>query len=570
MPELKDISIKVKNYKSFGDKPEGFDRLAQINLIIGKNNSGKSALLDAIEYSAVQQESILPSLHHNGEQPELIIKNHLEDFEISSVFPKGTGGGVVGGDFYEYGKAWVGKPITLSYPVTKGTGTFVDIEPSFTTEAITREFSQRLAERVKRPFEGYAVRRIAADRDIATEAVSEGANLSPNGEGATNLIRYCLHDADANATSFIKSDLLDALNYVFEGETTFTDILVKSRGGMWEVYLVEDTKGNEVSLSNSGSGLKTIILVLLQLLVMPKFLPAYSQDHFIFSFEEIENNLHPGLLRNMLTFIRSYAEEKGSVFFITTHSSVSIDLFDGDIIAQIVHVTHDKKISKVTTVSQHLDKKGVIDDLDIRASDILQSNSVIWVEGPSDRIYINHWISLYSDGKLKEGKHYQCVFYGGRLLARLSADPANSDEVNILSVNSNAILVIDSDITTPNGNINATKQRMKQEVDEVNGYVWVTDGKEIENYLPKTLLESYYNQKTKTLFKKTTKIQNFLNNLKSTEGDKFVANKVLYADAYCELFTKDMLDENADLKNHVAQVCKKLRTWNKLEKPPID
>ena len=33
---------------------------------------------------------------------------------------------------------------------------------------------------------------------------------------------------------------------------------------------------------------------------------------------------------------------------------------------------------------------------------------LIWVEGPSDRIYINRWIELFSEGKLEEGRDHQC------------------------------------------------------------------------------------------------------------------------------------------------------------------
>ncbi len=44
-----DQSIKIKNYKCFvGDKPQGFEKIYPINIITGKNNSGKSSLVDMI------------------------------------------------------------------------------------------------------------------------------------------------------------------------------------------------------------------------------------------------------------------------------------------------------------------------------------------------------------------------------------------------------------------------------------------------------------------------------------------------------------------------------------------
>ncbi len=40
-------------------------------------------------------------------------------------------------------------------------------------------------------------------------------------------------------------------------------------------------------------------------------------------------------------------------------------------------------------VEHFLDKNSILSDIGFKASDILQANGVIWVEGPSDRIYIN-------------------------------------------------------------------------------------------------------------------------------------------------------------------------------------
>lgn len=569
MTDLRTVSLKVKNYKSFGDDPQGLDAILPVNLIIGKNNAGKSALLDAISFAAVKQQSILPNLYNNGKTPELLVTKPLSEDEIKRVFSPNTAGGLNGTNHFEYGKNWVGKPITYSTSFTSDGHVFIDIDPPFTTEAIKDEFAPQLASALDRPLADYIVRRVAADRDIRPERAQSGANLSPDGVGATNLIRFCLHDADANASSLIKKGFLKALNYVFEGETEFTDVVVKSRGDMWEIYLVEAHKESEIPISNSGSGLKTIILVLLQLLVMPHFIASKGLGYFIYEFEEVENNLHPGLLRNLLSFIRAYAKENGSTFFITTHSSVMIDLFDKDSGAQILHVTHDKVVSRVSPTKHYLDKKGIIEDLDVRSSDILQSNAVIWVEGPSDRTYINHWISLYSDNAIREGEHYQCVYYGGKLLARVSADPGNSDEANILKVNTNAILVMDSDIVLPNGTVNETKKRMSEEVKAVNGVVWITDGKEIENYLPKTLLEKFYSKTTTPSFTKRTKIQDFLNGLSSGAGDVFVQKKQLYAERFIELYTKEMLEADNELLTHITEICKVLTKWNGIKKPEV-
>ena len=58
------------------------------------------------------------------------------------------------------------------------------------------------------------------------------------------------------------------------------------------------------------------------------------------------------------------------------------------------HVKKEDELIKLNALDNILGKKGCLDDIGIKASDILQSNGIIWVEGPSDRIYINKWIDF--------------------------------------------------------------------------------------------------------------------------------------------------------------------------------
>jgi putative ATP-dependent endonuclease of the OLD family len=62
---------------------------------------------------------------------------------------------------------------------------------------------------------------------------------------------------------------LDDLNSIFEPDTSFTRILVQQlQDERWEVFLEEAEKGR-VSLSQSGSGLKTVLLGLVYLHLVP-------------------------------------------------------------------------------------------------------------------------------------------------------------------------------------------------------------------------------------------------------------------------------------------------------------
>ena len=102
---------------------------------------------------------------------------------------------------------------------------------------------------------------------------------------------------------------------------------------------------------------------------------------------------------------------------------------------------------------------------------MLQANGLIWVEGPSDRIYLNRWIELYSDGRLREGRDYQCVFYGGALLAQVqfsSPEDEAAKLANLFQINHNLVVVCDGDRTAKGSdNLKPRVERIREEVEKI-------------------------------------------------------------------------------------------------------
>jgi len=489
--DLRNVSIKVKNYKSIGADEQGYAGICPVNLIIGRNNTGKSTLLDLIEYATSPADRNLLAQGHKGRQPEVIITNVLVEDELKPVFRENTSGGDIPGNHWQFGSRWLGKPITWKLE-PGGNRVFVALDPPLAGVANQADWHQQLAHQNQNPFQGYISKKLLADRDINPEK-DDSIGMDANGNGATNTIQHFLNKAGL-PTQLVDETLLSKLNEIFEPDATFTDIDVQQlEDKRWEVYL-EEAEKRAIPLLQSGSGLKTILLVLVCLYLIPR-VENRPLGQYLFGFEELENNLHPALQRRLLLFLREVAVREGCRFFLTTHSNVAIDLFANDGRSQIIHVTHDRQQATVRTVTTYVDNRGILDDLDVRASDLLQANGVVWVEGPSDRLYFNRWMDLVSGGEIREGAHYQCVFYGGRLLAHMSgADPDvdTSEAVKIFEVNRNAIVILDSDRREPGQALNETKRRIISEIEEVGDMAWVTAGRDVENYLPISALESLY------------------------------------------------------------------------------
>jgi len=356
---------------------------------------------------------------------------------------------------------------------------------------------------VKCPLSGRSFRRIFADRDVLPEISTTDLVLESNGRGATNIIRRFI-TSSALPEDLIQVELLKALNSIFGSDGEFLRIEIRehdqdmtSGEPLWEVFLGEEGKG-QVALSSSGSGLKTVFLVLLNLLVVPA-IHKKSKDQYVFGFEELENNLHPALLRRLFGYVCDYVQREKCHVILTTHSNVALDYFGPREDSQIIRVTHDGESAHTKTISAHFDRLDLLSELGAKPSDILQSNGVVWVEGPSDRIYMNRLIDIYSKGKLREGRDYQCAYYGGALLAKSQfSDPATSSEefANLLRLNNNVAVVCDGDRTAEAGEgsrIKSRVQRIKKELEAIpNAFLWITDAKEIENYVPGTIWAKVY------------------------------------------------------------------------------
>ncbi len=568
-------SVKARGHLCFRDEWAGFDEFKPITVIIGRNNTGKSQLIDLVRFLCGSSLSNIPfQLCCSGPLTEEFLRRTFQQNRVSDQ--------LLGDHWHNHGCYFLNQ--TVAWDVLNG-GKEInaripagDPPASSDSDRIARIHRiQQVLPTAVCPISNKHFRWLSADRNVLPELEESGLQLDENGNGATNLIRRCINSTIL-PRDLIEIGLLKALAEIFGEDGQFDEIVVQHHDetedatstDRWEIFFREPTKGL-IPLSKSGSGLKTVLLMLLNLLVVSEVVKKAEKSNMVFAFEELENNLHPALLRRVFKYLTEYVTRERCHLFLTTHSSVALDYFGSMKDAQIIHVSHDGTSAKTTTVAAHFDRVGLLAELGARPSDLLQANGVVWVEGPSDRLYVNRFIDLFSDGELVEGRDYQCAFYGGSLLARAEfVEPeAGDDELaNLLRLNANIAVVCDGDRTKKDEVLKAHVERIRTEVTRIPGhFLWITEAKEIENYVPGAVWRAVF--KVPSTVPDPTRFDRFptdpgraktfvVKHLDRKSFDKFD-----FARIACPLLDRSALESRFDLNDRVRELVSRIRKWNK-------
>lgn len=556
--------LRFIGYKSFSGEYTYINVFPNITVFIGRNNSGKSSCIDVME-SLINPDELAKYLREQKDF-KIEIGHILDENDVKKVFRKDTTGGEIQGNHYEFGKRYIGEEMYFRINVSPNLRP-AESEYHYTYSRVLNNekfdknyyrYWNKFATNYEDDFSGFKFRRLGAERNIVAEEERTNENVDSNGSGASNLIRKFLNYSEYNE-NIIENNLMTALNQIIYPDSEFSGIRVQQvesqEGFLWEIFLQEGQ--NRYALSKMGSGLKTIILVLINLLVIP-YTKDYRDQKIIYAFEELENNLHPALQRRLFDYLYNYSVKNNVMILLTTHSHVAINGYCDKEYAQIYHVKKKNGISSLHKIDDYFAKSSLLNDLDVKASDLLQSNGIIWVEGPSDRVYIKRWLEIFSDGNLQEGRDYQILYYGGRLLAHYSVDDEQKELINVLITNRNAAIIIDSDKRSSHTPINNTKKRVREEFEKYQAFCWITQGKEIENYIPYTAIEQTYNKK---LDKQCGQYELFPDYINSVRPN-FCNEKVIFAQKVCRYISVENCSGILDLEKQMRKLIETIKKWN--------
>ncbi|MFD3378455.1 MULTISPECIES: ATP-dependent endonuclease [unclassified Streptomyces] len=137
------------------------------------------------------------------------------------------------------------------------------------------------------------------------------------------------------------------------------------------------TPGFRHNLKDLGTGVEQLLLTLIVGLT--------EKSPSTLVVEEPETNLHPAAQRGLLGLLNSWATDR--LIIAATHSPVMLDWAPGD--KSLWHVTRSEGASRLAAVEEA--PVELFQSLGVRISDVLSSDRLLFVEGPSDEGILSVW-----------------------------------------------------------------------------------------------------------------------------------------------------------------------------------
>jgi len=478
----------ISYFRSFGEEEQVLGPFKKINVIIGRNNSGKSNVLrfirdaywkivfkgdynisnrDAPRNINIDDHNITITYPTDEAALERFIavqnRNHQTNEALNDLFDGQFKNIIIN---YRNSHTEFSPKITSSYSTNQHVQTIWSVinrmrggDFNIWLSGLTQNFKNTVLNQPRIKFIG-AYRKY--DSRLEEYKEDNGEHINSNDKSIETLMALYqpAHYEQSEHNKFLKIQ-----NFIREvtGESTL------------KIQVPHDVKTINVHLHNKvlpiealGTGIHELLIFAIQVI---------SIDNHVVCIEEPELHFHPHMQRQLMRFL---SEQTTNQYFITTHSAHVMDAVQN---ATIHTVTLEDGFSKVSLIENMNEKRRICQDLGYFPSDLLQSNSIIWVEGPSDRIYLKYWIAELAP-ELEENLHYSIMFYGGALLSHLSVDDSEVDDlIKLLSINRFPLIMIDSDLKSDDEELRDTKKRVIAEFEKIDGIAWITKGREIENYI---------------------------------------------------------------------------------------
>lgn len=355
----------LSNYK--GIKNIYLEHLGQINIICGKNNSGKSSILEGLNTETISSPGFeiglkelfvqgfkSQAVRYNNPRPDLslewfesAIQEYLDENKIvyKRQIPE-----IIN---------WLTSSQKDNQYLSRYANNIFDYGRVFNVSL--HPFNLKFNSSLIPPKRNYS----------STTAINLNEELSPNGSGLINKLFY-LKNQDFKSSDFkMYRQIVDAFSVI----TGYRFNIIPSEDN--ELDLKFGKGEHWVDASDCGLGLRDILLIVSYVMVT---------NFTAYLIEEPESHLHADYQKKLLAFFKTIGKKQ---FIISTHSRVFIDSGDIDKIYFCWHDGVEVKVSDQTSSSK------ILDSLGHSIAENLISDAIVLTEGPTDIPVIKRLFSLF-------------------------------------------------------------------------------------------------------------------------------------------------------------------------------
>ncbi|MEA5554481.1 AAA family ATPase [Anabaena cylindrica UHCC 0172] len=413
--------FQISNYKSFQDSGL-LEFTPGINIIVGQNNSGKTALLEALtlKFQDVPHRSI-NTLH----SPLSILDNTVSKSKVYLFFDKQELRQILNqflplviimnkppenitdktvNQFIE----WLNQNNCAEYIVSLCSNTVIDVdntdlsfglyspdtqaggshnnENTYNTINIKRTVNEELkvystqsakssdiiAVKLFKLLQSRIYRFYAERLNISRCAFGSNSILEPN---ASNLAEVLSGLQSRNSTAFDKYNKY--INQIFPH---IKRIAIEPREHnqleimIWNIEPETERVDLAVSLSSCGTGIGQVLAIL--------YVVINSLEPRTIIIDEPQSFLHPGAAKKLIEILKQFPQHQ---YFIATHSPTIINAANPSKIIMLKYEDCETKVS-VINAKEAREQRSLLAEVGVSLSDVFGADNILWVEGPTEQI----------------------------------------------------------------------------------------------------------------------------------------------------------------------------------------
>lgn len=452
---------------------DGFESIEELSVLIGKNDSGKSSFLEAVRIFLREKGKPEPSHFHMHESEEIVLSGRFKGVpdELSELLTNSvdTSDGTlrITRRYDNNGERAPSRTTLLGEDEqeTLSSGTIVEDGEDLNKVPSRERIWSYLPEPIYIPAE----RNISEQTKFKSDTWIDRL-LSPLLNDSESLLTKReslereLQEEMGALSDLIEGRLMSRMDSISEVAVNPGDVDL-GKAFSPSITVKDHSSETSVPVGERGSGVGSMFVLSL--------VEVYREQHvdegYFLLFEEPGVWLHPEAKRQMLGALKEISDSGGQVM-LSTHSPIFIDRRGhGD----VFFVRRDGGKTSVRRIRE--DYLSVIEELGARNSDILQSDFVIYTEGPTDVQIIEEIADRHISNW--DERNISIQHLGGSNIQSCEPD-------ELAEVNQNFGFILDSDKNSPDDNLKRGVRNFQEKCNEsdVEVLVHVLEKREIENY----------------------------------------------------------------------------------------